>query len=102
MPVDSAPIGARLGKPGDLRHPVANRDQRHPTVSAATQANPRDLAKRHVDHAAHSQPVLVRLTVSQGERLREHRGEHTTIANDFSSSFLLNSARKMAMPLRSI
>src|SRR5499427_7240929 len=33
------------------------------TVSAATQANTRDLAKWHVDHAAHSQPVLVRLTV---------------------------------------
>jgi hypothetical protein len=64
MPVDSAFIAARLGKPGDLRHPVADRDQKHPTVSAATQANTRDLAKWHVDHAAHSQPILVRLTVS--------------------------------------
>jgi hypothetical protein len=59
MPVDSAPIAARLGKPGDLRHSVADRDQKHPTVSAATQANTRDLAKRHVDHATHSKPVLV-------------------------------------------
>src|SRR5262245_54949580 len=63
MPVDAALIAARLGKPGDLRHPVTDRDQKHPTVSAATQANTRDLAKWHVDHAAHSQPVLVRLTV---------------------------------------
>src|SRR6516164_9170183 len=63
MPIDSALVAARLGKPGDLRHPVTDRDQKHPTVSAATQANTRDLAKWHVDHAAHSQPVLVRLTV---------------------------------------
>src|SRR6185312_16896965 len=40
--------------------------QKHLTVSAATQANARDLAKWHVDHAAHSQPVLVRLTASHG------------------------------------
>src|SRR6478609_11662947 len=66
MPVDSAPIAARLGKPRDLRHPIADRDQKHLTVSAATQANTRDLAKWHVDHAAHSQPVLVRLTASHG------------------------------------
>src|SRR6516164_7034118 len=58
MPVDAALIAARLGKPGDLSHPVTNRDQKHPTVSAATQANTRDLAKWHVDHAPH-----VRLTV---------------------------------------
>src|SRR5215510_16085223 len=57
MPVDAALIAARLGKPGDLRHPVTDRDQKHPTVSAATQANTRDLAKWHVDHAARSQPV---------------------------------------------
>src|SRR5215510_9278356 len=63
MPVDSTSIAARLGKPGDLRHPVADRDQKLPTVWAATQANARDLAKWHVDHAAHSQPVLVGLTV---------------------------------------
>ena len=63
MPVDAALIAARLGKPGDLRHPIADRDQKHPTVSAATQANTRDLAKWHVDHTAQSQPVLVRLTV---------------------------------------
>src|SRR5215831_7593266 len=63
MPVDAALIAARLAKPGDLRDPVTDRDQKHPTVSAATQANTRDLAKWHVDHAAHSQPVLVRLTV---------------------------------------
>src|SRR5262245_60414302 len=66
MPVDAALIAARLGKPGDLRNPVADRDQKHPTVLAATQANTRDLAKGHVDHAAHSQPVLARLTVSHG------------------------------------
>src|SRR6516164_7791988 len=63
MPVDAAFIAARLGKPGDLRHPVTDRDQKHSTVSAATQANTRDLAKWHVDHATHSQPVLIRLTV---------------------------------------
>src|SRR5262245_27159569 len=68
MPVDSVPIAARLGKPGDLRHPIADRDQKHLTVSAATQANTRYLAKRYVDHAAHSQPVLVRLTVSHHGR----------------------------------
>ena len=63
---NSTPIAARLGKPRDLRHPIADRDQKHLTVSAATQANTRDLAKWHVDHAAHSQPVLVRLTASHG------------------------------------
>src|SRR6516165_902127 len=63
MPIDSALVAARLGKPGDLRHSVTDRDQKHPTALAATQANTRDLAKGHVDHAAHSQPVLVRLTV---------------------------------------
>src|SRR6516162_8252818 len=73
MPVDSSPIAARLKKPGDLRHPVADRDQKHPTVSAATQANARDLAKWYVDHAAHSQPVLGRLTVSMRESLRASR-----------------------------
>src|SRR6516225_1111515 len=63
MPVDSALIAARRGKPGYLRQPVADRDQIHPTGFAATRANARDLLKWHVDHAAHSQPVLVRLTV---------------------------------------
>src|SRR5262245_37092564 len=61
MPVDAALIVARLGKPADFRDPVTDCDQKHPTVSAATQANARDLAKRHIDHTAHSQPV--RLTV---------------------------------------
>src|SRR5262245_43113327 len=68
MPVDAALIAARLGKPGDLRHSVTDRYEKHPTISAATQANTRYLAKWHVDDAAHSQPVLVRLTVSHGRR----------------------------------
>src|SRR6516162_10094629 len=63
MPVDAAPIAARLAKGGDLRHTVADRDQKHPTAWAASQADARDLAKWHVDHAAHSQPVLAGLTV---------------------------------------
>src|SRR6516225_11657531 len=67
MPVDSAPIATRLGKPGDLRHPVTNRDQKLPTVSAAPQANTRDLAQWHVYHAAYSQLVLVRLSFSHGK-----------------------------------
>src|SRR5690242_17790847 len=62
MPIDLALIAARLGKPCDFRHLVTDRDERHPTASAATQANTRDLAKRHIDHAAHSQLILV-LTV---------------------------------------
>jgi hypothetical protein len=53
MPVNSAPIAARLGKPSDLRHPIADRDQKLPTVSVATQANTRDFAKWHIDYAAH-------------------------------------------------
>src|SRR6516162_3256813 len=78
MPVDAALIAARLGKPGDLRHPVTDRDQKHPTVSAATQANTRDLAKWHVDHAPHSQPV--RLTV-----FHHGRGSHAQpLPDDFS------------------
>src|SRR6516162_9796180 len=76
MPVDSTTIAARLGKPGDLRHPVADRYQKHPTVSAATQANTRDLTKWHVDHAAHSQPILIRLDVSHGRALRTSRGRY--------------------------
>src|SRR6516225_4788586 len=67
MPVDSGPIAPRLRKPGDLRHPVADRDQKHLTVSAAPQANTRDLAKWHVYHAAYSQLVLVRLSFSYGK-----------------------------------
>src|SRR5262245_3364446 len=66
MPVDAALIAPRLGKPGDLRHSVTDRDQKQPTVLSATQASTRDLAQWHVDHAAHSQPVLGRLTVSHG------------------------------------
>src|SRR6516225_9558217 len=67
MPVYSGPIAPRLRKPGDLRHPVADRDQKHLTVSAAPQANTRDLAQWHVYHAAYSQLVLVRLSFSHGK-----------------------------------
>jgi hypothetical protein len=35
MPVDSALIASQQGKPRDLGRPVANRDQRHATGSAA-------------------------------------------------------------------
>ena len=66
VPIDSAFIAARLGKPGNLRRLVADRDQQQSAVSATTQANAGDLAKWHVDHAAHSQAILVRLTVSHG------------------------------------
>ncbi len=61
MPIDLVPIAARLGKPGDLRHPIADRDQKLTTVSAAPYANTGDFAERHVDHSAHSQAALVRL-----------------------------------------
>src|SRR6516165_7885846 len=85
MPVDAALIAARLGKPGDLRHPVTDRDQKHPTVSTATQANTGDLAKWHVDHTAHSQPLLVRLTGCHGRRsLRTSRRAYN-MPNDFCS-----------------
>src|SRR6516162_1019610 len=96
MPIDSALVAARLGKPGDLRHSVTDRDQKHPTALAATQANTRDLAKGHVDHAAHSQPVLVRLTV-----FHHGRGSLLTSSRTYNHwlmilEFLLNSFRKMA------
>ena len=65
---------AWLEKPSDLRYPVADCNQRHPTVSTATQANTRDLAKWHVDHAAHSQPVLVELSVSRHGFFCKRRG----------------------------
>src|SRR5262245_2695873 len=67
MPVDAPPLATRLGKPGDLGRPVADRDQKHSTASTTTQANTRDLAKGHVDHTAHLQLVLVRLDVPHGE-----------------------------------
>jgi hypothetical protein len=56
MPEDSAFIAARQRKPGDLRRVVADRYERHPTVSAATQTNTGDLAEWHVNHAANLQP----------------------------------------------
>src|SRR5262249_4709506 len=86
MPVDRALSAARLGKPGDLRHSVTDRDQKHPTLLAATQANTRDLAQWHVDYAAHSQPVLGRLTVSHGRgSLRPLRKNVQPLPDDFSS-----------------
>src|SRR5262245_35543906 len=85
MPVDAALIATRLGKPGDLRHPVTDRDQKHPTVSAATQANTRDLAKWHVDHAAHPQPVLVQLSVfTTGEGPVHVKENAQPLPDDFS------------------
>ena len=44
----SAPIAARLGKPGDLGHPVADRDQKHPTFGhdASKYQRPREVARR--------------------------------------------------------
>src|SRR5262252_4791862 len=59
------------------------------TVSAATQANTRDLAKWHVDHAAHSQPVLVRLTVFHHWRgvAAEIKGNVQPLLDDFSRFF---------------
>ena len=47
---------------------TSNTSSAYATVSAATQANTRDLAKWHVDYAAHSQRGLVRPTV-HGEGL---------------------------------
>jgi hypothetical protein len=42
------PIAARLRKPGDLRHPIADRDQKHLTVSAnaSKYQRPREVARR--------------------------------------------------------
>jgi hypothetical protein len=54
MPLNSGPSAACNGKPCDLCYSVADRDQKHPAFSAATQADTRDLTKWHVDHAAHS------------------------------------------------
>jgi hypothetical protein len=55
---------------GENQAIFAARDQKRPAVSAATHANTRDLAKWHVDHAAHSQWVLFWLPAShQGERV---------------------------------
>jgi hypothetical protein len=51
------------GEPSDLRQPIADSDQTHPTVLAAMRANAGDLLKRHIDHAAHPQQIFVRLTV---------------------------------------
>src|SRR6516225_11994844 len=97
MPVDSGPIAPRLRKPGDLRHPVADRDQKHLTVSAAPQANTRDLTQWHVDHAAYSQLVLVRLSFSHGKGfLRTSRRYNHCLM--ISRVFLLKSIR-MACPL---
>src|SRR5271165_1007101 len=99
MPVDPAPIAARQEKPGDLRHPVADRDQMHPTVSAATQTNAGDLVKRHVDHAAHLQPVVVRLTVFRHGREPVQTSSRTyNHCLTIFSRFVPNSFRKMAMP----
>jgi hypothetical protein len=66
----------------DLCYAVTDRDQRHPAVSTATQANTCDLAKWHIDHAAHSQPVFVRLAfLTIGEGLCGHQGDSTTTAS---------------------
>src|SRR5262245_20949934 len=95
MPVDLAPIAARLEKPSDLRHTVADCNQRHPTVSVATQANTRHFAKWHVDHAAHSQPILGRLIIfhhGRGSLLKSKATyNHCLMISRF---FFLNSFRK--------
>src|SRR5271166_3113816 len=85
MPVDPAPIAARQRKPGDLRHPVADRDQMHPTVSAATHTNAGDLVKRHVDHATHLQPVVVRLTF-----FRHGRGSLQTSRRTYNHCLMIS------------
>jgi hypothetical protein len=91
MPVDSAPIDARQGTPGDPRHPVTDRDQRYPTVSAVAQANTGDLAKRHVDHATHPQPVLARSTVFRHAGLLQTSGgayKHYLMISHFFAQFI--------------
>src|SRR5215472_16154244 len=105
MPVDAALIAARLGKPGDLRHPVTDRDQKHRTVSAATQANTRDLAKWHVDHAAHSQPVFLRLTVSshgEGSLLTRRTYNHSLMFSATSIEGLIDQDANAACRGRDI
>ena len=52
----SAPVVARLGKPSDLRHPVADRDQKHPTVSRRDElgiiiSRPQHLSERTIRRA---------------------------------------------------
>jgi len=63
-------------RPNKKRRSFHLRIGRHPTVSAATQANT-IFAKWHVDHAVHSQPVFVGLTVSR-------HGESCRLPDDFS------------------
>ena len=89
MPVDPTPIAARQRKPGDLRHPVADRNQMHPTVSAPTQTNAGDLVERHVDHAAHLQPVAVRLTV-----FHHGRGSLQTSRRTYNQKSYARSGRR--------
>src|SRR6476646_7938651 len=88
MPFDQAPAAARHGEPGDLCHPVADRDQKHPAVAAATQANARNLAKRHVNHAAYPQPLLVRLAISR------HESSHTVYSGAMSPPFARSSSSR--------
>src|SRR5271166_419150 len=85
MPVDPAPVAAGQRKPGDLGHPVADRDQMHPTVSAATHTNAGDLVKRHVDHATHLQPVVVRLTF-----FRHGRGSLQTSRRTYNHCLMIS------------
>jgi hypothetical protein len=79
MPIEFAFIIMRQVKPGDLCHPVADRDQRHFGVWTATHANPGNLVKWYVDHAANSQTVVVRSTFfHHGERVSANIKEKTT------------------------
>src|SRR5208283_3156037 len=96
-PIDLVIVAVRQNKPGDLRRPVADRDQRHHIVLAATQANSRDLLKRHVDYAAHSQPLLVRLTVLRhGEASADVR--RTSFGVENANARAAEFTRRQAFP----
>jgi hypothetical protein len=87
VPVDLVLIAARWGKPGDIRQPIADGDQMHPTGLAAMRANARDLLKRHIDHAAYSQPVLLELAVwPHGEGLYCRQAERSTLMSARATS----------------
>ena len=86
-----ADLAALRDKAGLARFDRSNRNQKHPTVSAPTQANTRNLAKGHVDHPPHCSRFFFDLPFpAMGENLCGHQGEHTPLPDEFSS-FLLNS-----------
>ena len=88
------PHRCAAGKTRRSSPPIADRDQKHLIVSAATQANTRDLAKWHVDHAAHSQPVLCSTYCFPWEWVSADLEANIQPLLDDFSSFMLNSFPK--------